>query len=283
MDAALPPAVANQTPPEVLFHYTSYPALYSIVRSGALWATLVHYSNDRREFSAALDQARAGLQQIRRKNDDNLIVAEAAQGLHDELSRISRIIVCVFSLSAHGDLLSQWRGYCPREGGLSLGFRSSALAEVAASHGFRLLPCVYDINKHLHVVAPILKQAVDRIAARRARGEDAKRALNAEMWRFFGELAAVAPMIKDPSFREEAEWRLVSTPLETHALSFRATAGMLIPHFSIPVPLSEVLEHVIIGPHAHQDLALNSTIDFLTAGKVKWHQVSPSHIPFRTL
>jgi hypothetical protein len=53
--------------------------------------------------------------------------------------------VYVASFTEEGDLLSQWRGYCPK-GGFSVGFASNLLSDVANKHDSFLLPCIYDFK-----------------------------------------------------------------------------------------------------------------------------------------
>ena len=49
----------------------------------------------------------------------------------------------VASFSENGDQLSQWRAYCPKGNGFSIGFRYSDLSYLLKTTGFRLVKCIY--------------------------------------------------------------------------------------------------------------------------------------------
>jgi hypothetical protein len=48
------------------------------------------------------------------------VIAHAAASL----TKMEHVNICVSSFSAQGDQLSQWRGYCPQEGGTALESRA---------------------------------------------------------------------------------------------------------------------------------------------------------------
>jgi hypothetical protein len=95
--------------PEILYHYTSADGLCGIVESRAVWASIIHFLNDAEEFQYAIS-----IEQELLKERGS---AEASEVLSTFLDWITSANVCAFSLTAEGDLLSQWRAYCPASGG----------------------------------------------------------------------------------------------------------------------------------------------------------------------
>src|SRR4051794_32982715 len=115
--------------PERLYHYTSPAGLIGIVSSRTVWATVMHYLNDAKEFQKAIEIAHGILYNTSADAADVASVVQACAELDEALERVSRVHVCIFSLTEQKDLLSQWRGYCPAAGGYSIGFDTSPLIE----------------------------------------------------------------------------------------------------------------------------------------------------------
>lgn len=61
-----------------------------------------------------------------------------------ESERISRIYTA--SLTTEEDSLEQWRAYCPRSGGVALGFPTEDLKTVATLQESLLAPCVIPVG-----------------------------------------------------------------------------------------------------------------------------------------
>lgn len=81
---------------QVLFHYTSFEKLFSILDGDSLWASRSRFSND---------------------STEDKILGE--DWLKREQYYGDNFILC---FCAEDDILSQWRGYCPK-GGATIGFR----------------------------------------------------------------------------------------------------------------------------------------------------------------
>ena len=80
----------------IIYHYTSFKNLFNILEGDSFWASRSRFSNDATE-----DQVLG----------EEWIKKEQYYG--------DNFIICFCN---HGDILSQWRGYCP-QGGVSIGFR----------------------------------------------------------------------------------------------------------------------------------------------------------------
>src|SRR5882724_4204960 len=102
--------IKNQTPPEMLYHYTSQEGLIGILNSRCIWASKVHYMNDSKEFSMALDLARTELNRRLETERDGYVRFRLKDFLY-QIGTIENINICVCSFSRRDDSLSQWRAY----------------------------------------------------------------------------------------------------------------------------------------------------------------------------
>lgn len=274
--------------PETLYHYTSPAGALGILSSKEAWASSIHFLNDAQEFQQAREVARQAFWRIARESPHPR-AKDVADLLGESLERVSRINICVFSLSANGNLLSQWRAYC-RRGGYALGFDREQLVQVAAKQGFTLLPCVYQSNEHQQLMTPIATAAfnafLDDLEASSSTLEDV---LERIVRRLFPSFGRVAPAIKHPAFAEEVEWRLVSPPLrdDDKGVGHRATEGLLIPYYRMSLVTAAGspvrLNQSVIGPSPHPTLANDAFGSLLRRTGTPWKGYSPSHIPFRDM
>jgi hypothetical protein len=64
-------------------------------------------------------------------------------------------------------------------------------------------------------------------------------------------------VLKSNAFREEREWRLVSTAINVQQMSFRLGRSMIIPYLEFPLggPKEKYLHSVTVGPTPHLPLS----------------------------
>lgn len=112
--------------PPILYHYTSMPALLSIVESGRLRATHVRFLNDQSEI--------ATMWEIVNRRLHKRINSAKTTAEQESLAEIIKIAESraalnefVASFSEKRDDLSQWRSYCPDGVGFNIGFSSRSL------------------------------------------------------------------------------------------------------------------------------------------------------------
>jgi DUF2971 family protein len=271
----------------LLYHYTGVTGLRGIVDSGRVWATSIHYLNDRRELQHALDLTRNSMARLLSEASGTRAVVLKA--MEDELSRINLINMFVFSLSEQRDLLSQWRAYCP-SGGYALGFVTQRLREVAYEQGFVLAPCVYDRGGQMEAIARCIEEhrsaTMMRAEASAQRGDDLLRI----GYEFGIRVLQVAPLLKDPSFVEEREWRLVSAPIPSTdpRIRFRERGSILVPYVELQVEVPEdggdraTLKEVMIGPMRDAFHAGHSLGSFLQSCGIRKYVIRNSEIPYRS-
>ncbi len=244
----------NEAPPETLYHYTTATGLSGILRSRRLWASSLQFLNDAQELKHAQSVLRQALDEHAGLPSVHEDVRSVCRWLSEKLDRVESLDACAFSLSQWGDLLSQWRAYCPPPGGYSIGFRYSDLRTIAERHGVVFGRCLYRTDAQREVVQELIGNIQRGVLSVRPdtekRGEDfAALFLPVLLFQF----SKVAPFLKHGSFEEEAEWRLVypSPNIDQVPLDVRISTSRLIPHATVdfrdsglPQPIAEI----IVGP-----------------------------------
>jgi hypothetical protein len=89
----------------------------------------------------------------------------------------------------------------------------------------------------------------------------------------------IAPALKNPSFEEEQEWRLIRGPFEApdKQVRFRPGKYAVIPYreFVLADPDAALeFEEVIVGPNPDPEQAENSLLYLFTACGVKYNKIS---------
>jgi Protein of unknown function (DUF2971) len=269
----------DSDPPGELFHYTTADSLFNIERTKQFWATSVQFMNDAAELTLAIKRViellrtRAALEPpLVSKNLTGLAASLSPSLLTKDRDFGRAVTVCAVSLSAEGDLLSQWRAYSRSTLGYAIGIRTSALQDFLANKPWRLARCRYTEADRDALLTELINQTIALII-------DGPNLLE-QFWTFF---LNVAPLIKHEGFKEEAEWRILSRKLTMDSLSFRPSASLIIPYAPLDLPLYDVTRRVRVGPHPHQELAIASTTGFLESVYRTRIDVDASVIPYRSL
>jgi DUF2971 family protein len=299
---AIRPTESEQ--PTILYHYTSVEVLEKIVTDKEIWSSSVHYLNDGREFAHALDIFDRALGQAIAANSPS---ASNLKQVRQQLVQNAWRDVFVTSFSEEGDLLSQWRAYCPAGRGISIGFHKAFLESSAIKRGFRLLRCKYDQFTQKHAAKEkvrLLTVELDEMyspAILTVKGEgagdaelepqlDAERPYTADdvMRDFVMEFASIGPQMKDPAFAEEREWRLVGIPSDFNKLAIRYRAGTsyLVPYLRFPLLASEdndlVIAELILGPTPHPELSKRAIVNLLANRHVRVENIRSTKVPYRS-
>lgn len=206
-------ALLSESAPDHLFHYTDGAGFIGILDSKELWAGRAADLNDTKEHKYAFDLARLLIDNwlaAEPPTDERLrdLLALARDGMHETNRQIYTV-----SLSAERDVLSQWRAYCPRSGGIALGLPAEHLKQAAGDQGFFLARCIYDSGSQYQLVGEILRSHVYEFEQRlAAEASSAEAEMRAVVRKIGADLAQYGPLLKHSSFSEEREWRLVSAP-----------------------------------------------------------------------
>jgi hypothetical protein len=282
----MPPDILTEalsgSPQKTLYHYTTQVGLLGIVTGKEIWATHTQYLNDQREYRHAIDLV--AIEIDRRTHDESdgdtqTILWKMVEGLEG----IESTNVCVCSFSEDQDSLSQWRAYGGSTSGYAIGFNPKFLATIVKRERFYLAPCLYDPKLQEGIVRALVQEVLDENLERKRGGE----------WPILppgGNLTAYlhryAPILKDSSFAQEKEWRIISRPLMCTQAQFGYRHGhsTLIPYYRIPLSGRHHemrIDEVVIGPTPHSKLACAAVKSLLVRHAIKSAEVTPSKVPYR--
>lgn len=264
-----------------LYHYTTAAGLQGIISSKSLWTTDYRFLNDTSEFRygwklmvSAIDRREVDI-----KERSSFAWDTIALFLRD----MDKATAFVGSLTPHGDLLSQWRGY-NRGQGFAIGFDEAWLEHNATLQNFDISPVIYDPDRQGAAadttVDILLEQLVNEAAM------TVLEKLNA--WRI--QAVKTALRLKDRHFSEEQESRLVwaghSWPMR---LKTRVSPTGLVPYhafqFDQAAPINSLnhpnnfgIEEIIVGPALGQHQV--SAVEALLASNHMRLTIKRSAIPY---
>ncbi len=286
----------SKEPTKTLYHYTSQSGLLGIINSNKIWASHLLYLNDSTEFKYATDLMRKTIHSL---PDSTLpkIAKDAFTELSQDLENIvaEQFGVYVFSLSEDGDLLSQWRGYCPENFGFSIGFNQDVIKNILTDPNVKLGQCIYDPELHDGIIFQILKKVIEetnRLAKELGEVKDPdKEAEKLEVFQakiirtFARPLKIIAPLLKSETFKEEREWRLILFANNSNNfMKHREGNNCLIPYTEIPIfkdGEDKIFDEIIVGPNAHAELTKSSVKSYVKAQRIKVERIRNSNIPYR--
>lgn len=256
----------------MLYHYTSIEGFLGIISSKNLWASHCQYLNDASEYKHALSFAEEISSKIYMNDDYNagfgFILGKSIYSLPEDSE------VFIASFSEEFDLLSQWRGYCPPNDGICIGFDKEIIKEFCDKNDFKLEKCIYEeklqINKIHELVEKCYKSCPQHTITR-----DEYNLLNSKdcvdfeidyhekikkfsdcndvFTKFNNALMEYAPLIKNSGFYEEKEWRIICKSPNT-TIDFRKGKGYLIPFINLDLLnfSKEIIKEIIIGPNVNE-------------------------------
>lgn len=265
-------------PKSPLYHYTTQTGLLGIIRDRQIWATHTQYLNDRREFLHAVDLVRGEIQRLLDEGNTGQETASAAR--IEALKRMREMLlkspehinVCVCSFSEDSDSLSQWRAY-GGSSGFAIGFSPEVLGAAVERQKFFLAQCIYDPQTQQDIVRALVEEVLEEHLARTPVTEDKE--LDEVFWKTGGNLLPYlyqyAPMLKDQSFAEEREWRIISGPIFAQNLDYREGRSLIIPYYRLPLweegQETEIFE-IIVGPTRDVERSIKSVGRMIMGRKV---------------
>lgn len=274
---------------KILFHYTSFEGLLGITSSQpqSIWATNILYLSDASELHYALGLLKEQIRNFQKElgnalMHENVFFQRLMEFIEEENFIPSGHLGCyVCSFSQEEDLLSQWRGYCPKGIGLSLGFKFSKLKECAQSQGFLIKCCIYKENKQLEQLRKLIERTYHQIKSIRTEEKERKLLID-----FILKFIELAPTFKHPKFEAEREWRIIAglKSKATQLIKFRPGQSMIVPYIEIPLPRDGdklYINKIVIGPTHERKLSKASVEYLLRSKKVKFDEVQYSTIPYR--
>lgn len=276
----------NTPIPERLWHYTSIDGFCGITTSKQIFATDFRFLNDREEFTHARKIAEELVEEAPTEVEQGIpykeLLRKIVQVAFDPNTGVlhpNNLQFFVASFSEAEDQLSQWRGYSRGSSGVSLCLNLRSLRPEPGSKSFVSFgPCRYDSLRKRELISHALDQStsealqiakgVDTESSRRSPNERIEAALKVTVYY----LIQLVAFLKNESFHEEQEWRLVvpmaaSDHENRHLRLFRASSTTLVPYIrhslsknpEAPIPLVDL----ILGPGSdeHAVVAAQSFLD----------------------
>ncbi|MGR3303845.1 MAG: DUF2971 domain-containing protein [Candidatus Scalindua sp.] len=307
--------MSTEKPPSILYHYTSQEGILGIINNKEVWATDISYLNDTKEYKYTVDLTREIIKERHRlylldrrlsspptfattnpmSNLDKVLSFQDKYGedwieysmlddLYEVLLHFKAQHIFLFSLSEDGNLLSQWRGYCPH-GGYSIGFNTSAFSKLMVEKkGLIFVKCIYEKNDQKKMINNIIDEYINNIRKSNKTLDSIEKRVDLVIT-FVRRLHAIAPKLKSDSFKEEKEWRILTVPLkETNFIKFREGKSTIIPYIRIKIDDNGnmPIEEVIISPISHEQLSENAVKLLLSCKEIESCSVKTSGISYQS-
>lgn len=207
----------------ILYHYCSNQTFLSILEHKQVWASELSLSNDHLEgrwikevFSRCCSD----------RGVDAINLVQLLEHLENLLSFVGATGFC---MSEDGDILSQWRGYADDGAGVSVGFSQEYLSLLCAKQreegvfSVALQQVSYELSDQMDAISPLLHRILEQVEAgafRKKYGglligptEEERERYEQAFKKLINLLFFAVPhfyKMKNPAFREEREWRLLS-------------------------------------------------------------------------
>jgi hypothetical protein len=287
----------NTPIPRKLWHYTSLQGFQGIVSSKAIFATDFRFLNDREEVTHAFEIAKKIVSETPEFEPDRFPVRFILkQGINFALNgplQLSQLQVFVASFTAMEDQLSQWRGYSYGTSGASLALDlADQLNDIRSDSTLSsFAPCIYDSDQKNILIRYALHHLRDEFAIawgkhiselRFFTNEEISETFREAASKMFIDLFRIAALVKNPSFAEEQEWRLVIPfLLKDGKPRFRATRTTLVPYIAHPFAPELPLIDLILGPGSDENSIFAARKFLMTEGI----GITPrlSSVPYRSL
>lgn len=285
---------------KILFHYTSLEGLMGIIDSKSIWATNVLYLNDASELNYSIILLRKQIHNYK----DNIPIdgnwlykISFFDSLVDNFNQliidtnILGFFVCSFS--EEKDLLSQWRGYCPKGIGFSLGFRLSDLSVCAQQRKGLIKQCCYNEEIQISTLDNLIREISNRYDSEITSYQIGSNEQEEKKVEIFSDILMkfleLAPTFKHPKFKEEKEWRIIAnrnmqSRTVIQSINYRHGQSMIVPYIEIFLPTDGehlLIDQIIVGPTHEPKLSKASVEMLLKSKKVKFDEVQYSTIPYR--
>lgn len=273
-----------------LYHYTGIGALLGIVQHKCVWASHAYYLNDSREILHACDVLKALVSERIQDHTSEEQEFLAQLRLWLKTFEDNAYHVYIFSLSEERSLLSQWRSYTPHGKGVSLGFSAATLNSMLRENKFRIAKCRYAPEEHRELLEVLLEKLLTTFNQKRGRLDLTQDNPSQKYFSFLegyrGDFLQVLPVIKHSSFKEEAEWRVISPYYPNYSvpeIEYREGASMLLPYIHVEIKQDDdgpLFDEVLLGPSGDINLSMSALSNFLSKAGASARTESCG-IPFR--
>lgn len=273
--------------PYILYHYCSNEAFLSIVKSKSIWLSDMTLSNDTKEGQWVWDKL---VEKCKKEGvNDKDIESIKFHMIHNSgrWQYYDNRWHCIgFCLSEEGDLLSQWRGYARDATGVAIGFseeflfglQNEVILDKVKYYGSTVTDNEDFIFQEIidHIRNGAFEYKTQQDAPEELRGQ-VSTAIQ-ELMNASGYLASLNFLYKNPAFKEEKEWRLISPESGS---KHRTSVDRIIPYSEISLEGGECqpIAEIILGP---KNITPEGVIEnFLDANGFKGVKVKRSTATFR--
>jgi hypothetical protein len=230
--------------PPILYHYTDAAGLQGIVESGAMRATHMAFMNDATEYRYAVSLLHEAVKHQKSRNAEQptqLSLLEEIEAFLEGPAPELNVPYFVACFSEQENSLNQWRAYGRGEGGFSIGFDASLLQTAGVPKMCLLAPAVYDRQIQDLLVRQLLAWALNEYPRTVSKYGVGDRDEHRRNWAhvLLWELTAVAPMMKNPAFVEEKEWRLIHRSASQASVRFAPRLTGLVAFVDIKLGLPQ--------------------------------------------
>lgn len=224
-----------------LYHYTDAQAIKSMLEHGKIWLSDIRYLNDHSEYKDGEGTIKSIFEQkcSELSEKESLKILTHLESTFNS-SKSSYTFIC--SLSKGEDLLSQWRGYCPKLGGYALEFELEGIKDFNAP----LHDCIYEPELKNNAASTLFD-----VAKKVLLNKGDKSQLFLTTWSNIAKF-------KNPGFKEENESRIIIFKKQSDpAIKFRTRDNLIIPYIEIDLPFDR-LKSIWVGPCQQPELAKES-------------------------
>ncbi|BBO93177.1 DUF2971 domain-containing protein [Desulfosarcina ovata] len=279
-----------------LYHYTGIGSLLGISKSNSLWASSVYYVNDGEEIIFAQKKLISLVEKKIKTAPE--VVKEFLVELIVWLKAFTggAFNLFVFSMSEERSLLSQWRSYTPHGKGVSIEFTQDIIEKIKQNNDLQLTRVRYEQDEQMQILETLLNAITKKFVDQKNIADHYKKS-NGQNYqeyleKFRGDVLTVFSTIKNPAFKEEKEWRLISKYYASYMsprIKYREGASMLVPYMEFELerfydnPLHShpvFFKSVCLGPTVHSEMSINALSQFLSNQRIA-HETINSNIPYR--
>jgi hypothetical protein len=247
--------IESEKMPSILYHYTDIQAVIGIIENRDIWMSHVLFMNDKEEVKDAEKIISSVIEELRETNKCDSAFISYINEIERSPYFTTDYPVAVISLSEKKDSLSQWRGYCPYGGGVSIGIAPAEIEVIKNDGGGYFLSslyrCIYDDETKRRIINSIITEKYSSYISDNIDSDLAPDACAIV-------LSIAKSIFKNQSFAEEQEWRIVSLPLNRQDWDFRAGKNCLIPFIKQRLDQLNFIKEIWIGPSFRQDLSKKS-------------------------
>ncbi|WP_444891030.1 DUF2971 domain-containing protein [Microbulbifer sp. DLAB2-AA] len=288
---------------ELIYHYTDINGLYGIIGEGEFWLTDHRFLNDHTEghYAQTILEGFQGeiLNDCKTEHHQAILTI-----LYQEYRNFKNNRVYVGSFSEK-NILSQWRGYCPKEGGYCIGFNKAKIRDIRP---FQIATCNY--NEHQAIkqwkqLASSINKKLEKYKRIKAIGPalSAEFTLEDSAWPLTidSQVNRIRMTNKHPDYMDERETRIFRfvEPSSKHKIVneelyvikkrldirktevyFRKSKTGLVPYIKLE-NIENLIEKVHLGPQGNPELNELALEEFKIHNKKLKFDIEKSETPFR--